>query len=388
MDKILRTGTILAFAFGLFLLGRSLVNPLDVFLISLALFYLLKNLDSSILFFRGNGKYYLFALYFLFSISLSIFGASDKFEVLKNLIQFSAYTLLIPLTFAIKRDIVEDIKSASTLISIIFLLYSFPLFCIPKPVRLSAFEIHPNALGFIFSLFAVLNLKNLPLFLFFSFMSSLTFSRASLLGLFISVLVFSFLEKKLKFALFAFLTLLLSFSMPNFIQIYKSSSICEFIDKKTLPSAPATDIKLLRIYDLDRVRLIEISLKMFSKNPITGVGLGNFNVAVREMCKRGELNNAQCSAAMPQRDAHNFIFSFLAETGIVGLLSLIIFFGFLIRILISSGDKLGISVFTLSIFMSLLHPPVFFTRFMGPLVWYIILKGKLKIPSYEGSGKV
>ena len=389
MDKILRTGTILAFAFGLFLLGRSLVNPLDVFLISLALFYLLKNLDSSILFFRGNGKYYLFALYFLFSISLSIFGASDKFEVLKNLIQFSAYTLLIPLTLVIKRDIVEDIKPAFTLISIIFLLYSFPLFCIPKPVRLSAFEMHPNALGFIFSLFAVLNLKNLPLFLFFSFMSSLTFSRASLLGLFISVLVFSFLEKRPKFALFAFLPLLLSFSMPNFMQIYKSSSICEFINKKkTLPSATATDIKLVRIYDLDRVRLIEASLKMFSKNPITGVGLGNFNVVVREMCKKGELNNAQCSAAMPQRDAHNFIFGFLAETGIVGLISLIIFFGFLIRILISSGDNLGISVFILSIFMSLLHPPVFFTRFMGPLVWYIILKGKLKIPSYEGSGKV
>jgi O-antigen ligase len=389
MDKVLRTGTILAFAFGLFLLGRSLVNPFDIFLISLALFSLLKNPGGTILFFKGNGKYYLFALYFLFSISLSIFGAPDKFEVLKNLIQFSAYTLLIPLTFTIKRDIVEDIKPTFTLISIIFLLYSFPLFCIPKPVRLSAFEIHPNALGFIFALFAVLNLKNLPLFLFFSFMSSLTFSRASLLGLFISVLVFSFLEKRPKFALFAFLPLLLSFSMPNFIQIYKSSSICEFMNKKkTLPSAPATDIKLVRIYDLDRVRLIEASLKMFSKNPITGVGLGNFNVVVREMCKKGELNNAQCSSAMPQRDAHNLIFGFLAETGIVGLLSLIIFFGFLTVILISSGDNLGISIFTLSIFMSLLHPPVFFTRFMGPLVWYIILKGKLKIPSYEGSGKV
>ena len=121
---------------------------------------------------------------------------------------------------------------------------------------------------------------------------------------------------------------------------------------------------------------------MFAENPITGVGLGNFNVVVREMCKKGELNNAQCSAAMPQRDAHDFIFSFFAETGIVGLLSLIIFFGSLIRILISSGDNL------LSIFMSLLHPPIFFTRFMGPLVWYIILKGKLKIPPYEGSGKV
>jgi O-antigen ligase len=388
MDKVLRTGTILAFAFGLFLLGRSLVNPFDIFLVSLALFSLLKNPGGMILFFKGNGKYYIFALSFLFSISLSIFGAPDKFEVLKNLIQFSAYTLLIPLTFAIKRDIVEDIKLTFTLISIIFLLYSFPLFCIPKPVRLSAFEIHPNALGFIFSLFAVLNLKNLPLFLFFSFMSSLTFSRASLLGLFISVLVFSFLEKRPKFALFAFLPIILSLSMPNFMQIYKSSSICEFINKKTLPSAPATDIKLVRIYDLDRVRLIEASLKMFSKNPITGVGLGNFNVVVREMCKKGELNNAQCSASMPQRDAHNFIFGFLAETGIVGLFSLIIFFGFLIRILISSGDNLGISIFTLSIFMSLLHPPVFFTRFMGPLVWYIILKGKLKIPSYEGSGKV
>ncbi|MFZ8826397.1 MAG: O-antigen ligase family protein [Candidatus Caldipriscus sp.] len=388
MDKILRTGTILAFAFGLFLLGRSLVNPFDIFLISLALLSLIKNPGVMVLFFKGNGKYYLFALYFLFSISLSIFGAPDKFEVLKNLIQFSAYTLLIPLTFTIKRDILEDIKPAFTLISIIFLLYSFPLFCIPKPVRLSAFEIHPNALGFIFALFAVLNLKNLPLFLFFSFMSSLTFSRASLLGLFISVLVFSFLEKRPKFALFAFLPLLLSFSMPNFIQIYKSSSICEFINKKTLLSAPAADINLVRIYDLDRVRLIEASLKMFSKNPITGVGLGNFNVVVREMCKKGELNNAQCSAAIPQRDAHNFIFGFLAETGIVGLLSLIIFFGFLTVILISSGDKLGISIFTLSIFMSLLHPPVFFTRFMGPLVWYIILKGKLKIPSYESSGKV
>jgi O-antigen ligase len=388
MDKVLRAGTILAFAFGLFLLGRSLVNPFDIFLISVALFSLLKNPGGMILFFKGNGKYYLFALSFLFSISLSIFGAPDKFEVLKNLIQFSAYTLLIPLTFAIKRDIVEDIKLTFTLISIIFLLYSFPLFCIPKPVRLSAFEIHPNALGFIFSLFAVLNLKNLPLFLFFSFMSSLTFSRASLLGLFISVLVFSFLEKRPKFALFAFLPIILSFSMPNFMQIYKSSSICEFINKKTLPSAPATDIKLVRIYDLDRVRLIEASLKMFSKNPITGVGLGNFNVVVREMCKKGELNNAQCSAAMPQRDAHNFIFGFLAETGIVGLFSLIIFFGFLTVVLISLGDNLGISIFTLSIFMSLLHPPVFFTRFMGPLVWYIILKGKLKIPSYEGSGKV
>jgi O-antigen ligase len=388
MDKILRTGTILAFAFGLFLLGRSLVNPFDIFLISLALLSLIKNPGVMVLFFKGNGKYYLFALYFLFSISLSIFGAPDKFEFLKNLIQFSAYTLLIPLTFTIKRDILEDIKPAFTLISIIFLLYSFPLFCIPKPVRLSAFEIHPNALGFIFALFAVLNLKNLPLFLFFSFMSSLTFSRASLLGLFISVLVFSFLEKRPKFALFAFLPLLLSFSMPNFIQIYKSSSICEFINKKTLLSAPAADINLVRIYDLDRVRLIEASLKMFSKNPITGVGLGNFNVVVREMCKKGELNNAQCSAAIPQRDAHNFIFGFLAETGIVGLLSLIIFFGFLTVILISSGDKLGISIFTLSIFMSLLHPPVFFTRFMGPLVWYIILKGKLKIPSYESSGKV
>jgi O-antigen ligase len=388
MDKVLRTGTILAFTFGLFLLGRSLVNPFDIFLISLALLSLIKNPGFMVLFFKGNRKYYMFALSFLFSISLSIFSASDKFEALKDLIQFSAYTLLIPLTFTIKRDIVEDIKPTFTLISIIFLLYSFPLFCIPKSVRLSAFEIHPNALGFIFALFAVLNLKNLPLFLFFSFMSSLTFSRASLLGLFISVFVFSFLERRPKFALFAFLTLLLSFSMPNFIQIYKSSSICEFMNKKTLLSAPATDIKLVRIYDLDRVRLLEASLKMFSKNPITGVGLGNFNVVVREMCKKGELNNAQCSAAMPQRDAHNFIFGFLAETGIVGLLSLIIFFGFLIRILISSGDNLGISIFTLSIFMSLLHPPVFFTRFMGPLVWYIILKGKLKIPSYEGSGKV
>jgi hypothetical protein len=104
MDKVLRAGTILAFAFGLFFLGRSLVNPLDVFLISLSLLSLIKNPGVTVLFFKGNRKYYTFALYFLFSISLSIFGASDKFEVLKNLIQFSAYTLLIPLNFAIKRD--------------------------------------------------------------------------------------------------------------------------------------------------------------------------------------------------------------------------------------------------------------------------------------------
>jgi len=387
MDKILRIGTFLAFTSGLLLLGKGIVNPLDIFMILLALFSIIKNPTASILFLKKNREYYVIASAFLFSISLSFFGAQDKIEVLKNLFQISAYILLIPLTFTINRDITEDAKLAFILISVVFFLYSFPLFCTQKPVRLSIFGIHPNALGFIFSLFALLSLKNLPVFLFFSFLSSLTFSRASLLALSLSLLSLSILERKPRVIPLAFLPILLTAFMPSLIQIYKNSNVCKNT-KGFLPSPSPTDIRLVRIYDFDRVRLIEASLKMFFKNPITGVGLGNFNLAARNMCKNGELDKAQCSASLPQRDAHNFIFGFLSETGIVGLLFFLIFWGFLFKLLISSGDSLGTSVFILSTFMSLLHPPIFFTRFMGPLVWYIILKDKLKISSYEGSGKV
>ncbi len=387
MDKVLRIGTPLIFASALFLLGKSILNPFDLFMIILALFSILKNPNEVSQFVKKNYGYYTFSLFFLFSISLSIFGASDKLESLKNLFQISAYLLLIPLTFTIKHNIIEDIRYTFSVISVVFLAYSFLLFCVPKPVRLSAFDIHPNALGFMFALFAILNIKNLPLFLFLSFMCSLTFSRASLIGLSLSILIFSILERKPKFVPLALLPSLLSVSMPSLVQIYKNSALCS-ISKNITISVYPVDIKLVRIYDFDRVRLIKTSLEVFSKNPITGVGLGNFNQVVRRMCENGELNKDQCLASLPHRDPHNFILGFLAETGIIGLFSLFVFLIFLVKLLIRSRDSLGISLFTLSIFMSLLHPPVFFTRFMGPLFWYIILKDKFKIPTYEVSGKV
>ncbi|MEO0139431.1 MAG: O-antigen ligase family protein [candidate division WOR-3 bacterium] len=383
MDKVFTFRTfvyILAFiviSLGFFTLGRGVVNVLDLTLVIISLITIARKPQVVRDILGKNRVYFLLSGAVILSVILSGIYALNKWEVFKNFIQFSAYLFLTPIALTSGFDLKKHLRITFLILSPFVLMYSLLFFCTPKPVRLTLSDIHPNALGYIFALLSVLNVENPLLYTTFAFLTSLTFSRASMLSLFLATLIFAVFKREKRFLIFSAIPLFFMVIMSQLISLYKESQLCRLVQStiilQKIESSVPVDIRLVRIYDFDRIRIWESALKMFLKSPIFGVGSGNFNLWAKDMCDKGELNKAQCYASLPQKDAHNMFIGFLAETGMLGFLSILSLLGFIFVKLLSIKDSEGLVVFILSIFISFLHPPVFFTRYMGILVWYILL---------------
>lgn len=383
MDKVFPLRTlvyILAFiviSLGFFTLGKERVNVLDLALVIFSLVAIIRKPQIITDIFEKNGVYFLLSGAVILSVILSGIYALNKWEVFKNFLQFSAYLFLTPIALTLGLDFRRFLRITFSVISLFVFIYSLLFFCTPKPVRLTFFDIHPNALGYIFALLSVLNVENPLLYITFAFLTSLTFSRASMLSLFLATLIFVVFKGERKLWILPIIPLVFMITMPQAVFLYKKSQVCYLTQtsaiSQKIESATPTDIRLVRIYDFDRIRIWESALKMFLKSPIIGIGSGNFNLWAKDMCNKGELNKAQCYASLPQKDAHNMFIGFLAETGILGFLSIVSLLGFIFVRLLKIRDPEGLAVFILSILISFLHPPVFFTRYMSVLVWYILL---------------
>lgn len=389
MDKVFSFKTfgaileILIIIFGYLLLGYAKLNPLDVAVVLISIFIVLLNVDKSIRFVSENKVYFILSTLFLLSILLSLPSSYNKFEVLKNLVQYAAYLYLIPFLFIADFDFKRYLRLSFWILGILLVLYSIPFFCSPEPVRLQILKVHPNSTGFIFSLIAMLNIFQPVPFVFYAFVVSLTFSRASLLSLFISSIILGILKRDWKVGILSIVPLIFMISMPTLAKFYKKSPICSYNEtskiSKNLKVLP-TDINMVRIYDMDRFKLWEASWKIFLKNPLVGAGSGNFNYALKDMCNKKEIEEDVCRFSLSFRDAHNMLLASLAETGIIGFIMTLIFFGYLLLTLLYKRRYHHLSMLILLIGISFLHPTIFFISFMGSISWFVVLEGILIPP--------
>ncbi len=386
MDKVFSFKTfgaileILIIIFGYLLLGYTKLNPLDISVVLIGAFIVFLNKDKCFRFVSENRVYFILSTFFLLSVLLSLPFSYSKFEVLKNFIQYAAYLYLIPFLFIVDFDFKRYLRISFLLLGILLVLYSIPFFCSPKPVRLQILNVHPNSTGFIFSLIAILNIFQPTLFVFYAFVVSLTFSRASLLSLFISSTMLGILKRDWKVGILSIVPLIFMISMPTLAKFYKKSPICSYTEtskiSKNLKVKP-TDINIVRIYDMDRFKLWEASWKIFLKKPLFGVGSGNFNYALRDMCYKGELGEDVCQFSLKFEDSHNIFLASLMETGVIGFISFLTFFIYLFLTLLRNRKYHHFSILILLIGLSFLHPTVFFIRFIGVLSWFVLLEGVL-----------
>jgi O-antigen ligase len=72
-----------------------------------------------------------------------------------------------------------------------------------------------------------------------------------------------------------------------------------------------------------RFLLWEAALKMWSRNPVLGTGLGDFHHDIEEMSFRGEIEIPDLSR-IAHTYAHSIFFEFLACAGIIGLLAMVV----------------------------------------------------------------
>jgi len=134
-----------------------------------------------------------------------------------------------------------------------------------------------------------------------------------------------------------------------------------------------------------RLFLWGLALKLFWANPLLGVGLGQFASAVEQL---PEMKNLPVFELTRGLSAHNLMLSFLAESGIVGVTTLVILFGVVLRrawkaihqarTLEVAGFGWGLFLALFSIVVSSVYAGTWGYQFMFFLALLIIFERQLK----------
>ena len=153
-------------------------------------------------------------------------------------------------------------------------------------------------------------------------------------------------------------------------KIDKSQSFFEYFKKYNLEDL---NIKYFSEEHEDHVK---ISLKMFDDKKIFGHGVKMFRFKCAE--KKYYLNTRSCST-----HAHGIVFSFLAETGLIGFSFLLIIYFFLIKnILISNLNREKIILFCVFVYLFPFLPMGYFFNNFFSLILYTL------VGIYLGSKKI
>ena len=90
--------------------------------------------------------------------------------------------------------------------------------------------------------------------------------------------------------------------------------------------------------------MVNQTLLSFSNNPLFGVGIGNYNLFIDEL---KTFNNFPLN--FPNWDPHSTYFGELAEKGILGIISLFLFFIFIFYLLAKNINYFGNDLLILTI---------------------------------------
>ena len=272
----------------------------------------IMNLDFK----KYNSK--LLVLFFVFSLGI-LFSFFDSINIKRSIdyIDILIYPLLIIFMITYNSFSIKKIKyftlliNLSILINIIYGLYQYSVGV--RRIEGNVFVMEFATLASFFSIFIILYFINTKIDLKYKFglfilfiltVLSIIFSgtRGIWIAFPIVILILILLTKKEFMVYFMIFVILVSLFFYFFLPDYYTKRVISIFDLTNNRS------------NATRILLWKGALLIFRDNPINGVGLNNFNQAIK---KDEYYNESMVSTA----HAHNNFLQLSAETGFIGLLS-------------------------------------------------------------------
>ena len=181
--------------------------------------------------------------------------------------------------------------------------------------------------------------RNLPLFIRYAVYLALVvisiawllaFSRAGYIGFALFLLLFFLLKKWISYKvdkailISIVIGILLGFALIKIVPPKFSENPYKFLTEDKVSS------------NMQRILMYRVSLKMFEENPIFGIGIGNYPAEYAKYQEQVLKENPKLKkyAANAVSHPHNEILKIFAESGIFGVLSLVVLFYGVIKLLI------------------------------------------------------
>ena len=318
--KKINLGNVFIFLFlALFPLGQiiriGIIQPIDLVVGATAIYSFFVNLKKPMIFKYFTG--FLIVAFISWLFSFFIFGIPAIFYGFLYLVRLAAYFYFLVYVFNFakkegnKRLLLNSLLSLS-LISSLFGWVQFYWFSDIKPFFVWGWDMHlfrlvgtfldPTFLGIIIVFGLVISINRfidsrkweLALVIIFLAISlAFTYSRASYLAFFASLLVIAFYRNKIK---------------PVLAGIFLFS-ILVFL----LPTAKNHSIELFRTFSAEaRIVDYQKTLLIFSKSPIFGVGYDNLCIAYQRYIGVQSFSSHACSGS------DSSLLYILATTGIIG----------------------------------------------------------------------
>lgn len=382
---------------GLFKISFSEVL-IPLFLIYLMLsFFIKKNFDGSLI----NKKYLFLIIAFIAAIALSLAHSTNMLFTIKDIFQYSLYTigsffvtLIIYKRITSIESIINMIVKIGILLSMFGIIQWLSVFFLNYDIlsiltdssyvnastssrfliRVASLFEHYNVFAtfliipVLLSLYLYTKHKNNKYIYFIIILLIsvwLSNSRSVIISILIGSIVYLFLSKKWKI-LISFLIFFVGFII--FIILINPSLI---FDRFTV-DINSTNATWSVTH---RQNLWAAANDMFQNNFFTGIGLGNFPIIVKEY-------------GLTDVTADSLYMTLIAETGFLGIFFFSILLLYILKSFLFSKDLEGKIFFTI-VFVQLvngiLQPPFIFMRGTGFIFWFLINIGMINIKGKDAN---
>ena len=375
----------------LLIISRSAIINVVTLLVSLTFLFNLKKKNEFFFIFKDKIFYYI--IFFWLSLFINLIFSTNINESFSRVFGFGKWIAII---FSIKYYISFKEFRFETLIYklwfLTFILVTFDLvfeyifgfnmlgFHSPMPGRLSSFLDHELKIGNFYTAFILIALsyffknwnKSYMFYLIcisFIIISFAIGERSNFLKALLIFVIFLLLIDKNKFIykIIAFLTIVVSiFVLATFNTDYKSRSLAQLTKLKN-------DGIFSYVKNSPYGAHYETAINIFKNYPVFGVGIKNFrSESKKELYENKHIAfNFSRVATHP----HQIHFEFLAETGVFGYLSFLLFFVFSIGLSIKSFLKsrniyqLSAILFCISSLLPIIPSGSFFTTYSAAIFW-------------------
>lgn len=347
--------------------------PLSTFTIFLGLVFPILHFEAFGTFLRSKKELLLFVgLLFLAGIISALFSPFPMLLGVKLLLRYALFFIaafLLLFLFSLDKGISEEFYLKSLVgIGLVLAVFSFievvnagfsrfladtfragEIMIANGKVRVGATLAHPNIFGCFMSLciLVLVRLKEkhaLNARMFYPAVSllavamALSESRNAICVLFIPIFILLFDRKMLKTAV-----VVIGISL---VALFITSSGSRIVDLTRAPQAlseslvDAADRPKASNSVTTRIFLWRSAVRMFADYPVTGIGPGGYNRALRYYAFPEHLAIEKARIEKEYLNAHNFFFNVLAQFGLVGIAALTAFLAYLARYLFADRSFL------------------------------------------------
>jgi O-antigen ligase len=375
----------------LLIISRSAIINMVTLLISLTFLFNLKKKNE--FFFILKDKIFYYILFFWLSLFINLIYSTNIDESFARVFGFGKWIAII---FLIKYYISFKEFRFETLIYklwfLTFILVTFDLafeyifgfnmlgFQSPMPGRLSSFLDQELKIGNFYTAFLLIALsyffknwnKNYMFYLIcisFIIISFAIGERSNFLKALLIFVIFLLLIDKNKFIykIIAFLTIVVSiFVLVTFNTVYKNRSLAQLTMLKN-------DGIFSYVKNSPYGAHYETAISIFKNYPAFGVGIKNFRSESKK--ELYENKHVAFNLSRVSTHPHQIHFEFLAETGVFGYLSFLLFFVLSIGLSIKSFLKsrniyqLSAILFCISSLLPIIPSGSFFTTYSAAIFW-------------------